>query len=114
MGPWAAREQAPAPHGASRVRGQGRARGPSHRQRERPLRAHGSSPCLFPRCKNAQKHPGVLGQAPTKLKGSRAAPEGRRAAALVKESTQTGDTAQGRVKPKHVCKVNKVPPEKLL
>lgn len=57
--------------------------------------------------------PSVIGQTPTKFKGSRAVPQGHRATALVEESTQTGDTIQGHVKPKRVCKVNQVPAEKL-
>lgn len=57
--------------------------------------------------------PSAIGQTPTKFKGSQAAPEDGRATALVKESTQTGATTQGHVKPKRVCKVNQVPAEKL-
>lgn len=57
--------------------------------------------------------PGVIGQTPTKLEGSQAAPEGHRATGSVKAGTWTGATAPGRVKPEGVCQVHQVPAQKL-
>jgi len=97
MGPRAARE---------------RALVPARRGWRDPCEPTAAHPASSRSTKPGGDLPTVAGQTPARFEGRRAVPEGRRAVALAKESTGTGDTARGQVKPKCVSKVKQVPTEK--